>query len=82
MDEYGASVLEQMTCDYGTHFEKEVMRVANKPNEEPKVVGAGVGGAIGGVVGAVLGGPIGAAIGAGISGWTGHQIESDMRKKK
>jgi uncharacterized protein YcfJ len=52
------------------------------PNEEPKVVGAGIGGAVGGVIGALVGGPIGAAVGAGASGWIGHEIEKDMRKKK
>lgn len=56
--------------------------MAKKSSDEPKVVGAGVGGAVGGVIGAVLGGPIGAAIGAGVSGWLGHQIESDLRKKR
>lgn len=53
-----------------------------KPNEEPKIVGAGIGGAAGGIVGAVIGGPIGAALGAGVTGWIGHEVEKDMRKKK
>jgi len=53
-----------------------------KPNEEPKVVGAGIGGAVGGIVGALIGGPLGALIGAGLSSWAGHEIEKDMRKKK
>lgn len=53
-----------------------------KPNEEPKVLGAGIGGAVGGVVGALIGGPVGAAVGAGLSGLVGHEIEKDMRKKK
>lgn len=56
--------------------------MAKKPDEEPKIVGAGIGGAAGGVIGAVVGGPIGAAIGAGVAGWLGHQIENDMRRKK
>ena len=56
--------------------------MANKPDEEPKVIGAGIGGAVGGVVGALVGGPIGAVIGAGVTSWIGHQVEADMRKKK
>ena len=56
--------------------------MTKKPSEEPKIVGAGVGGAVGGVIGAVVGGPIGAAIGAGVAGWLGHQVESDLRKKR
>ena len=39
-----------------------------KPNEEPKIVGAGIGGATGAMIGAALGGPIGAVIGAGVTG--------------
>jgi uncharacterized protein YcfJ len=58
------------------------MEMAKKPDEEPKIVGAGIGGAAGGVIGAIVGGPIGAAIGAGVAGWLGHQIENDIRKKK
>lgn len=53
-----------------------------KPDEEPKVVGAGIGGAAGGIVGALIGGPVGAALGAGVTGWLGHEIEKDMQKKK
>ncbi len=50
--------------------------MAKKPNEEQKVVGAGIGKLIGGVVGALFGG----LIGAGIAGWVGHKVESEMRK--
>lgn len=53
-----------------------------KSSEEPKIVGAGIGGAAGGIVGAIFGGPFGAAIGAGVSGWLGHQIETDIRKSQ
>ena len=56
--------------------------MANKSNKESKVIGAGIGGAFGGVVGALLGGPIGAVVGAGLSSWVGHQVETDMRKRK
>ena len=56
--------------------------MAKKPNEEPKIVGAGIGGAAGGIIGAIVGGPIGAAIGAGVSGWLGHLIETDIRKSQ
>jgi uncharacterized protein YcfJ len=57
------------------------VNMAKKPNEEQKLVGAGIGGAVGGVIGAAVGGPIGAAIGAGISGWIGHQVETDLRRR-
>ena len=56
--------------------------MAKKPNEEPKIVGAGIGGAAGGIIGAIVGGPTGAAIGAGVSGWLGHLIETDIRKNQ
>jgi outer membrane lipoprotein SlyB len=56
--------------------------MAKNPNDkEPKLIGAGVGGAIGGVISAAIGGPLGAALGAGTSGWIGHEVEKDLRKK-
>ena len=56
--------------------------MAKKPNEEQKIIGAGIGGAAGGILGAIVGGPIGAAIGAGVSGWLGHLIETEIRKNQ
>ena len=63
--------------------EKEV-RIAmakKKPNEEPKIVGAGIGGAGGAMIGAAFGGPVGAVIGAGVSALIGHWVEGELRKQ-
>ena len=51
-----------------------------KPNEQPKIVGAGVGGAAGAMIGAALGGPVGAVIGAGVTALVGHWAEGELRK--
>lgn len=51
-----------------------------KPNEESKIVGAGVGGAAGAMIGAALGGPVGAVIGAGVTALVGHWAEGELRK--
>lgn len=51
-----------------------------KPNEEPKIVGAGIGGATGAMIGAAVEGSVGAVIGAGITALVGHWAEGELRK--
>ncbi len=54
--------------------------MTKKPNEESKIVGAGIGGATGAMIGAALGGPVGAVVGAGVTALVGHWAECELRK--
>ncbi|MGC8473706.1 MAG: glycine zipper domain-containing protein [Candidatus Dormibacteria bacterium] len=53
---------------------------ARRPNEEARLIGAGIGGAAGGVIGAIVGGPVGAGVGGAIGGWLGHVITTELSK--